>query len=101
MNKVLTLCEVAALAREITADLHRPTSLRRVMSVSQFGISRKDYDGMFRYSDDENSANSKNVKSIPSSYQGGFIVDPTNNDPRRGALDPSQKAKINELLGAW
>ena len=101
---MLTLCEVAALAREIGMKTSHPDFVQRSTSVTQFGISRAEFDGMFRSSDnDDGSATSKNVTSVPneSSYQGRYIIDPTYSDPRRGTLDPSQKSKINELLGAW
>jgi hypothetical protein len=100
---MLTLCEVAALARDIEAESTRPDSVRRVASMSQFGISREDYDGMLRYSSDDDSAGtgSKNAKSVISSLRGDFIVDPKAADTQGGNLDSSQRAKMNELLGAW
>ena len=103
VNKMLRLCEVAALARDIRSETARPDAMQRNTSVTQFGISREDFNGMLRYDEHEDDTSS-NLKSIPnrSAYEGGFIVDPTLIESvRQGALDQSQKEKITELLGAW
>jgi hypothetical protein len=104
VDKMLILCEVAALSREIEHEVARPFSMKRSLSVSQYGITRQEFDDLLLASDDdEGSSKSKNAKGLTteSKYQGGLIVDPTSNDLRRARLDQAQRAKITELLGAW
>jgi hypothetical protein len=104
VDKMLILCEVAALAREIDSELARPYCMKRSLSVSQYGLTRQEFDDMLLESDDDDgSSKSKNAKGFKpeSKYQGGLIVDPTSNDIRRARLDQAQRAKITELLGAW
>lgn len=96
----MILCEIAALSREIEDDLVGPNSLRRSVSVTQYGITKEEFDGILEESNnEEGSSISRNPKDID--YQGGLIVDPTKSDLRRVRLDQSQRAKITELLGAW
>ena len=100
VDKIVILCEIAALSREIEDDLNGPSSLRRSASVTQYGITKEEFDGILEESNnEEGSSISRNSKGID--YQGGLIVDPTKNDLRRVRLDQSQRAKIAELLGAW
>jgi hypothetical protein len=105
VDKMLILCEVAALSREIENELARPSSMKRSLSVSQYGLTRQEFDDMLLASDDDDgSTKSKNTKRLAteSKYQGGLIIDdPTSNDIRRARLDQAQRAKITELLGAW
>lgn len=99
MTKVLSLCEIAALARDISIASARPDSMRRMVSVSQFGITREDFNAMLHCNDDEGTTSSKVKSSLPPSEQGDCILYPANQS--RGALNISQKAKVNDLLGAW
>lgn len=72
--------------------------------MSQFGITREEFDGMLRYSDDDEDSGgtgSKNAKSGLSNFRDDFIIDPKTANPRGSSFDSSQRAKINELLGAW
>jgi hypothetical protein len=103
VDKILILCEVAALSRKIEGELAKPNALQRSLSVSQYGITREEFDGMLIESDDEGSSSSKHTKGVKRviDYQGGLIVDPSHNDLRRVRLDQAQRAKIVELLGAW
>ena len=102
---MLVLCEVAALSREIDDDLARPHSIKRSLSVSQYGISREEFNDMVLNGDDDDdgSMNTKNTKPEKKEiiYEGGLIVDPTKSDLRRVRLDQAQRTKITELLGAW
>lgn len=94
------MCEIAALSREIEDDLTKPNSLRRSVSVTQYGITKEEFEGILEENNNEDGSTlSRNVKDID--YQGGLIVDPTKSDLRRVRLDQSQRAKITELLGAW
>jgi hypothetical protein len=99
----LILCEIAALSRGIGNELAKPNSLQRSLSVSQYGMTKEEFEGMLVDSEDECSTNSKHTKGVKSGfdYQGGLIVDPRNSDLRRVQLDQAQRAKIAELLGAW
>jgi hypothetical protein len=98
-KKIAVLYELAALARRFS------TESSRTHSVTQLGMSREKFYEFIRHhtQNDEGSATSRGGESIPieSSYQGGVIIDPTYNDPRRGTLEQWQKMRINELLGAW
>lgn len=97
---MLTLCEVAALARDVVAESSRPGSFKRSMTVSQFGLTREEFDGMLRSSDHDDDGSAKCAPN-ESGYQGGLIIDPAFTQIRRGAQNHSQKAKVTELLGAW
>ena len=100
VDKIVILCEIAALSREIEDEITNPQSLRRSVSVTQYGITKEEFDGILEESNnDEGSTISRNTKGLD--YQGGLIVDPTKSDLRRVRLDQSQRAKITELLGAW
>jgi hypothetical protein len=100
VDKIVILCEIAALSREIEDDVAGPSSLRRSASVTQYGITKEEFVGILEESNnDEGSSISRNTKG--NDYQGGLIVDPTKSDLRRVRLDQSQRAKITELLGAW
>ena len=96
---------MAALARQIGAESSRALAKRRSTYVSQFGISRTEFDGLLRQRShgDDGCVNSKGENFIPddSSYHDGLIIDTRQSDPRQGVLNRSQKMKINELLGAW
>ena len=99
VDKIVILCEIAALSREIEDDVAGPNSLRRSASVTQYGITKEEFVGILEESNDEGSSKSRNTKRVD--YQGGLILDPTKSDLRRVRLDQSQRAKISELLGAW
>ena len=100
VDKIVVLCEIAALSREIEDEIASPHSLRRSMSISQYGITKEEFDGILEESNvEDGSSIGRNSKSVD--YQGGLIVDPTKSDLKRVRLDQSQRAKITELLGAW
>ena len=100
VDKILILCEIAALSREIEDEYEKPHSFRRSISVTQYGITKEEFDGILEENNnDDGSTLSRITKDID--YQGGLIVDPTKSDVRRVRLDQSQRAKIAELLGAW
>ena len=104
VKKALMLCEVAALARECQPkkSFGVYNKVQRAPPVTQFGISREEFDGIVRSNaqhDDDDYADGETLPN-DTSYDGGFIIDPVS-DPRRSTLDQSQKMKINDLLGAW
>lgn len=100
-KKILTLCAVGELSR------HSVTiSKKSLLSspYSPFGIHREDLDEMLQLEsseDEEKSIIIPSQKSSSSRSQGGFILDPNYSDSGREIVSPSEKAKIDELLGAW
>lgn len=73
------------------------------MSVSNFGISKDEFDGIMRRNaaQDEGIGGGENGRPDDDTSHGGMIIHSRYNDARRGHLDQSQRIKIAELLGAW
>lgn len=104
MNRILCLCEVAALARDLQWDAENaPSKLRTV--VSDFGMSKEKFDGVIQrttalieetdnYSRSDTSANREDNPP-------GLLIDPTDIDRHTGGLSNSQRMKLIELLGDW
>lgn len=104
VQKAVILCEVASLARTFQIKSFGGGGVRRTPSLSKFGMSQAEFDGIVRRNvlTDDDIASGEGISNLNDSiYSGGLIIDPSNNDPRRGTLDQSQRMKINELLGAW
>jgi Mechanosensitive ion channel len=100
-KKILTLCAVGELSRHSVT-----VSKKSLLSspFSPFGIPKSDLDGMLQLDDsddDERSNIHTKPKSVSSRSRSGYILDPKYGDSGRGMVSPSEKAKIDELLGAW
>ena len=100
MQKILLLCEVAALGREMEQVVGG-----NLPSIEEFGISRQDFNDMLHMYDDENSVEPCTVAADdflawkPSRSSRPII------SPRElkvsGSFTDKHKSIINELLGAW
>jgi small-conductance mechanosensitive channel len=99
-KKILTLCAVGELSRHSVT-----VSKKSVLSspFSPFGIQKKDLDGMLQLegSDEDERSNYAKPKSAHSWNRSGLFLDPKYSDSGRGIISPSEKAKIDDLLGAW
>lgn len=87
------LCAVGELSR------HNVTISKKSLLASPFspfGIEKKDLDGMLQLDESDDEERSSSIRS-----RGGFILDPNYGDSGRGIVSPSEKVKIDELLGAW
>lgn len=110
MKKVLMLCEIAALARDLAFEAKSLPSNQRgsLPSVDEFGISRDEFDILVQGEDDDDqslaySEASSRVLSTAghAAARNGPVIDPKEYELHNGVLTDNQKAKINELLGTW
>lgn len=104
MTKILCLCEVAALARDLKGD----TESQRRPIISNLGMSKASFDGFvqeaakeFDKTDDYSYSKDVDMTSLSVARQSNLLIDPHDLDKNSGGLSPSQKMKLNELLGAW
>jgi len=100
MAKILLLCEVAALGRELEQD---PGG--GLPPVDAFGISREDFEGMLHMYDEENDNDAASIAST--SLTSGKVSRTSKPliSPKElnvtGSFTDRHKSVINELLGAW
>jgi hypothetical protein len=114
MKKILCLCEVAALARDLRREAdHFGTKGRSGMTWStNIGMSKENFDGFIQetakefddtdtYSFNSKLVNNSSVLDNKTNNEYEYLIDPNDLDKISGGLTPSQKMKLNELLGAW
>jgi hypothetical protein len=97
-QKVVLLCEVATLARDLQQNPHAS------FSSSMLGMSKEEFHSMMHRNAemDEHSTAERDPGNLNDpGYKGGLIIDPNDKDARQGNLYQSQMIKISELLGAW
>jgi len=101
MAKVLLLCEVAGLSRELESDYE----VGELPTVEQFGLSRDDFDNMLHVFDDANAQDDVSVSSNTLSTAKSIRSNKPIVHPRElldsGSLTDKHKSLIIELLGAW
>ena len=99
MQKILLLCEVAALGRELEQDVGGG-----LPPIEGFGISREDFNDMLHMYDDENA---DDASIVTNDFAAGKadrssrpIISPKDLKVT-GSFTDKHKSIINELLGAW
>lgn len=100
MQKIVLLCEVAALGRELEQDVGGG-----LPPVDAFGISREDFESMLHMYDDDHgndaaSISSRSLASGKVSRTSKPLVSPKELNVT-GSFTDRHKSVINELLGAW
>lgn len=111
MKKVVLLCEVAALARDLENNFEiLPGKRAGLPSVEDFGMTREEFDNIVQENDESivpttaipaEDINEDSNRSLSRSRtaRNVFVIDPS--DYKSSGLTDMQKSKINELLGAW
>jgi hypothetical protein len=108
MSKILCLCEIGALAR----DIQRQCDMIRIRHRSTLGhaiMSKENFEGLMKQADEWAEDSEKVVHdgaettspNERSSTPIGFLINPSDVDILTGFLSQSQRTKLNELLGAW
>jgi hypothetical protein len=108
MNKILCLCEVAALARDLQWENDNVGNVRFKSMLNSFGMSKENFDGYIQQTA-ALVAESDNYSQADMSYRSasnemnnpGLLIDPNDVDRLTGGLSQSQRMKLIELLGAW
>ena len=99
MQKILLLCEVAALGREMELEAGG-----NLPPIEEFGISRQDFNNILHMHNDENSVDTGSVAedflAWKPSCSNGPIISPKE-VKMTGSFTEKHKCIINELLGAW
>jgi hypothetical protein len=111
MKKVVLLCEVAVLARDLENNFDMlPGKRAGLPSVEDFGMTREEFDDIVQENDESivspsvipaGEINEDSNRSLLRSRtaRNVFVIDPS--DYKSSGLTDIQKSKINELLGAW
>lgn len=103
MNKILCLCQVAALARDFQWEVdnlsrNQPITRNCGMSLEKFNGLVQSTAGLY----DEGHDNFNNTEeSAPTRNGIGFLIDPNEIDRQTGTLSQSEKIRLIDLLGAW
>jgi hypothetical protein len=90
-RKVVLLCEVATLARDLQQN---PSFRRRPTSI--FGMNEDEFDGMLRRTTETND-----LTEQMNHDKGMLEITQSNSDTYQGNLNESERRSMLEMLGAW
>jgi hypothetical protein len=90
-RKVVLLCEVATLARDLQQN---PSFRRRPTSI--FGMNEDEFDGMLRRTTETND-----LTEQMNHDKGMLEIAQSNSDTYQGNLNESERRSMLEMLGAW
>jgi hypothetical protein len=109
MSKILRLCEIGALARDIQRECDMIRSRQR-STLGHVIMSKENFQGLMQQANDVEDSDKvghigaeSTSRNEPerSSTPRGFLINPNDIDSLTGFLSQSQRTKLNELLGAW
>jgi hypothetical protein len=90
-RKVVLLCEVATLARDLQQN---PSFRRRPTSI--FGMNEDEFDGMLRRTTETND-----LTEQINNDKGMLEITQSSSDTYQGNLNESERRSMLEMLGAW
>jgi hypothetical protein len=91
-RKVVLLCEVAALARDLQQN---PSFRRRPTTI--FGMNEAEFDGMLRRTTETNDVSEQQNLEKGASLE----IGPSRSESYQGNLNDSERRSMLEMLGAW
>jgi hypothetical protein len=110
MSKILRLCEIGILAREIQREAEA-NGFRQRSALGSVMMSKENFEGLIQQAHDMNEDATKPNQRADESANGnasehdvtpaGYLINPRDLDSLTGLISQSQRTKLNELLGAW
>lgn len=104
LRKILLICQVATLSRQIVSTQGRKQLLTREAAIFS-ALTEEKIGGLMDDAEDSKSGGegdeSVSFTTRASDPRGGPLIDPHDRSPLTGKLSSTQKNRIVRLLGAW